>query len=157
MNCRSASGPRFLLLCALVAAGGCGKKSQESPDAPAMAALAPYAPKPTLNEQGRVVELKLDGPHVDDAALDHIKGLTELKLLSLYGSSVTDEGLAKVKDVPRLEALGLGKTGVTRRGLVHLERLPALRWLWVGECKSVTAAEVDDFKKRAVPGLTVYR
>jgi hypothetical protein len=155
---RPAWGRAVPTLCALaVAFGGCGKKAPESPDAAVLAALAPYDPKPTLNDQGRVVELKLDGSRVDDGALAHVKSLPELKVLSLYGTSITDGGLASLKDASKIEALGLGKTGVTRRGLSHLERLPALRWLWLTENKSLTAEEVEDFKKKAVPGITVYR
>lgn len=141
-----------------VVVGGCGKKSQKDagPDAPVLEALALYNPRPTLDEQGRVVELKLEGPHVDDKALVHVKSLLELKTLSLYGSSVTDGGLANLTEARRLEALGLGKTAVTRSGLGHLERLPALRWLWVTENKTLTPAQIEDFKKKAVPGITVY-
>ncbi|MDY3554886.1 hypothetical protein R5W24_004017 [Gemmata sp. JC717] len=157
MTRRHRPGVWIVLLCVpALAPGGCKKKEQESPDAPALAALAPYGAQAKLSDQGRVVELKLEGQRVDNAALDHVKGLAQLKTLSLYGSSVTDDGLAKLRESPALEALGLGRTGVTRRGLAHLERLPALRWLWVNETK-VTPAEAEDFKKKAVPGITVYR
>jgi hypothetical protein len=149
-------GVVLLLGVGLLALGGCNKKPKESPDAPVLEALAAYGPKPVVNEQGRVVELKLEGPRVDDGALEHVKNLPELKSLSLYESSVTDGGLAKLAESNRLESLGLGKTAVTRRGLAHLERLPALRWVWVTEGKGLTAAQIDDFKKKAVPGITVY-
>jgi hypothetical protein len=109
------------------------------------------------NDEGRVVELKLHGRRVGDRAFDHVKELSELKSLSLYGSAVTDDGLAKLKGLPRLEALGSGKTGVARAGLAHLERLPAVRWVWVTESKTLTPAQVEDFKKKAVPGITVYQ
>jgi len=147
----------FLLIGLSILVGGCRKKSEkETGDSKVLEALAPYNPRPTLDEQGRVVELKLEGPQVDDKALGHVKNLAELKTLSLYGSSVTDGGLANLNEARRLEALGLGKTAVSRNGLTHLERLPALRWLWVTENKTLTPAQIEDFKKRAVPGVTVY-
>lgn len=148
----------LLLLCVIIfAACGCGKKAKEAADATVLEALAAYNPRATLNDQGRIVELKLEGSQVDDRALDHVKDLPELKTLSLYGASVTDEGLTKLSEARRLEALGLGKTAVTRRGLANLERLPALRWLWVTENKTLTPAQIEDFKKKAVPGITVYQ
>jgi hypothetical protein len=150
--------PSALLLVALiVVASGCGRKPTESPDAQVLEALAAYNAIPTLDGRGRVVELKLEGPQVDDRALEFVKQLPELKTLSLYGSSITDDGLANLKDARRLEALGLGKTKVTRRGLAHLERLPALQWLWITENKTLTPTQIEDFKKKAVPGITVYR
>jgi hypothetical protein len=151
----------LLLLASLLASAplGCGKKdmAKESPDAKTLEALAPYDPQAETNDEGRVVELKLHGRRVGDRAFDHVKELSELKSLSLYGSAVTDDGLAKLKSLPRLEALGLGKTGVARAGLAHLERLPAVRWVWVTESKTLTPAQVEDFKKKAVPGTTVYQ
>lgn len=146
----------MLSIFALLPTIGCGKKASESPDAPAMEALSSYNPTSKLNEQGRVIELKLEGSHVDDRALDQVKNFPELKSLSLYGSSITDAGLAKLAEARQLESLGLGKTGVTRRGLSHLERLAALRWLWVNENKTLTPSQIEDFKKKAVPGVTVY-
>jgi hypothetical protein len=148
-------GAVFVLGVWILVLGGCNRK-KESPDEPVLEALAAYNPKPVMNEQGHVVELKLEGPRVDDGALEHVKNLPELKTLSLYGSSVTDDGLAKLSEANRLEALGLGKTAVTRQGLAHLERLPALRWVWLSENKSVTPAQIDEFKKKAAPGLTVF-
>lgn len=147
----------FLLIGLSLLTGGCRKKPQkEVGDAAVLEALAPYNPRSTSDEQGRVVELKLEGSNVDDKALSQVKNLPELKTLSLYGSSVTDGGLANLTEARRLEALGLGKTAVTRNGLTHLERLPALRWLWVTENKTLTPAQIEDFKKKAVPGITVY-
>lgn len=148
----------YLLLGVLVVVtNGCARKPKESPDAPILAALAASNPQPTMDATGRVVELKLEGAQVDDRALDLVKQLSELRSLSLYGSSVTDDGLASLKDARRLEALGLGKTKITRRGLTHIERLPALRWLWVTDNGHITPAQIEDFKQKAVPGITVYR
>jgi hypothetical protein len=145
----------LLLVASLGVGAGCSRKPADPSDAQTLEALAVYNPNPTVDDRGRVVELKLEGPQVDDGALEHVAKFSELKTLSLYGSSITDEGLAMLRDARRLEALGLGKTKVTRRGLIHLERLPALRWLWVSHGSGLTAAQVEDFKKKAVPGITV--
>jgi len=147
-----------LLLVALVlVTTGCRQKPKEIPDTQALEGLAAYNAIPTLDEQGRVVKLKLEGPLVDNQALMLVKQLTELKDLSLYGSSITDEGLLHLYEARQLEALGLGKTKVTRRGLAHIERLPALRWLWVTENTSLTPIQIENFQKKAVPGITVYQ
>jgi len=106
---------------------------------------------------GRVVSLKLEGRQVTDSVLDEVLKLPELKTLSLYGSAVTDAGLAKLTVATKIESLGLGKTAVTRKGLAHLERLPSLRWLWLTENPQITKADVVEFKKKAIPGVTVYQ
>lgn len=161
--CKPGREPRnvCLLLAALLVAacGGCrkGAKGVNAADAACLEALAPYNPSHKLDESGRVVELRLDGKGVGDAALDQVKNLGELRVLSLYGSSVTDEGVAKLASLIHLEALGLGATQVTDRGLPPLERMPSLRWVWLTEDRGVTDRGVQKLQERALPGLTVYR
>lgn len=149
--------PAALLIGAALGAAGCKGSTKVPSDAEALAALEAYSPSAELDDAGRVLTLKLEGTQVDDAALDAVARMPELKSLSLYGSSVTDAGLAKLAAAANLEGLGLGKTAVTRRGLAHLERLPALRWVWVTDCPRLTGADIEAFKSRAVPGVTVYR
>jgi hypothetical protein len=119
--------------------------------------LGPFNPESKSGGDGRVVELKLEGKQVTDAALDEVRKLPELRSLSLYGSSVTDAGLARLAEATKLEALGLGQTKVTRQGLAHQERLPSLRRVWVTEGPKLTAKDIDDFKAKAVPGVTVNK
>ena len=81
------------------------------------------------DENGRVIDVKLEGRQVDDLALDQVKNLSELRVLSLFGSSVTDAGVAKLSGLKYLDSLGLGKTPVTDHGLVYLEKMPCLHYL----------------------------
>jgi len=134
----------------------CGK-ARQSPDMPVIEAIKGYSPSYEMDSRGRVVELRLDGKHVDDAALSQLGKLSELRTLSLFGSSVTDDGLANVKDLRKLESIGLGKTAISRNGLRHLERLPSLRWVWVTVGPKLSKRDIDEFKARAVPGAVVFR
>jgi hypothetical protein len=83
--------------------------------------------------------------------------LSELRRLSLYKSSVTDEGLAKLSGLKYLEALGLGATPITNHGLTYLEKMPSLHWLWLTKDPQITDQAVENLKKKALPGLTIYR
>ncbi|HBI42108.1 MAG TPA: hypothetical protein DDY78_04510 [Planctomycetales bacterium] len=143
----------------LVVHSGCGKptKAVNSGDAICLAGLAPYHDTHKIDENGRVIEVTLEGRQVDDAALIHLQNLSELRRLSLYGSSITDEGLTKLSGLKYLEGLGLGKTQITDHGLIHLEKMPSLHWVWLTEDPQITDQAVENLKKKALPGLTVYR
>ena len=142
-----------------VMSSGCGKpvKPINSTDAICLAALAPYHETHKADENGRVIDVKLEGRQVDDLALDQVKNLSELRVLSLFGSSVTDAGVAKLSGLKYLDSLGLGKTPVTDHGLVYLEKMPCLHYLWLNENPQITDQAVENLKKKALPGLTVYR
>jgi hypothetical protein len=145
----------ILLGSAVWMTAGCGKRQLNAADKPAIDDLLTYEPKYEMDNQGRVFDLKLEGPRVDDRALPHLKALGELRRLSLYGSGVTDAGLAALKDSSKLESLGLGGTAVTDAGLVHLEKMPGLQYLWLSKGEKLTSKGVEKLKK-ALPGLTVY-
>ena len=145
-----------VLLCSVcLAAVGCRKTPRLSrADRASLDALASYNPTYELDNQGRIIDLKLEGQHVDDRALEQVARLDALKHLSLYGASVSDKGLAKLRQ-NQLEALGLGGTRVTDQGLAHLEKMSSLRWLWVSRNDKITSKRLEGLQK-ALPGLTVY-
>ena len=74
-----------------------------------------------------VIEASLSGPQASDAALEHLKGLTQLRTLNLGGAQVTDAGLANLKNLFDLQDLDLRETRVTGTGLANLEGLSHLR------------------------------
>ena len=63
----------------------------------------------------------------NDAGLEHVKGLTEVKELNLELAATTDAGLTHLKGMPKLRMLVLGATNVTDAGLEHLKGLTELR------------------------------
>ena len=135
---------------------GCGKGPQLSADdQAAIEALKPFNAVYKLDNNGRVIDLKLEGKRVRGDNLDDVRQLTELRKLSLFGASLTDDSLAKIKGLPRLQGLGLGGTPITDEAIAHVEKMPSLRWLWLSKKGKVTAERVEQLKK-AVPGLTVY-
>src|SRR6267143_4013562 len=110
--------PKVAILCLLLA--GCSGARPNAGDQACIDELAHLQPVCKLDNQGRVMDVTLDGAGVGDKALDSVRRLPALRRLSLYGSSVTDAGVAKLKDNRQLESLGLGATCVTDAGLVHL-------------------------------------
>ena len=95
-----------------------------------------------------VVDVSLDNSSVTDAALEHLKGLTQLQWLALDGTPVTDAGLKHLKNLTRLQWLGLDATQVTDAGLEHLKRLSRLQSLGLGN------TEVTDAGLEHLKGLT---
>jgi hypothetical protein len=144
-----------LTACALLC--GCGREPElSSLDRPAIDSLKSYHPVYQLNNNGRVVDLALEGEQVGAAALEEVRHLTELRRLSLYGASVTDESLANLKGLRRLEQLGLGATSITDKALGHLEKMACLSELWLPRQGKLTPKRIAQLRK-ALPGLTVYR
>jgi hypothetical protein len=114
-----------------------------------------YDAKHQLDEKSRVVRLELEGPHVDDEALDEVIKLKYLKELSLATSSISDAGIQRLRELKRLDHLGITGTLVTDRGLHHLQKMPSLRHLWVNENERLTTQGIATLKK-ALPGLAVH-
>jgi len=75
--------------------------------------------------------LTLYSTPVTDAALESIRGLTGLERLQLDSTAVTDRGIECLAGLTRLEVLHVNATGVTDAGLVHLKGLTGLRELWL--------------------------
>jgi hypothetical protein len=120
-----------------------------------LAALAQYAPVYEIDNQGHVMDLKLEGRQVVGQALRHASRLSALRRLSLYGAQVDDESLRYLQTLKHLEALGLGATPVTDRGLQYLAQIPSLSWLWVSRGGKVTEEGVRRLRE-SLPGLVVY-
>ena len=70
---------------------------------------------------GDVLEVFIydDGSEASDMALEHLKGLTNLKSLDFSDTQVTDAGLKHLKGMTSLECLNLFFTQVTDAGLEH--------------------------------------
>lgn len=144
------------LLIAVFAVAGCkGEITLHSYDKAAIEALEKYAPERVLDNNGRVVELKLENKQLDEAAFEQLSKLTALRTLSLYGSSFSDASLESLEVVGQLQAIGLGATPVTDKGLSHLAKLPGLRFLWLNSRTAVTPKGIAELKK-ALPELTVF-
>ena len=114
-----------------------------------IAILERHGGKIERNEQGEVVGVDLRGASMSptgqkllhliglgeqrlslsDAALVHLKGLTNLQTLNLHGTKITDAGLVHLKGLTKLQTLDLWDTKITDAGLVHLKGLTKLTWL----------------------------
>jgi hypothetical protein len=62
------------------------------------------------------------GGPITDAGLQHLRGLNELKDLSLAGTRITDAGLQQIRTRTTLEELGLSDTQVTSEGVAKLQK-----------------------------------
>ena len=69
-----------------------------------------------------IVGVWLRGTQVTDAALEHLKGLTNLQELQLHCPQVTYAGLEHLKGLTSLQRLVLDRTQVTRAGVSELKR-----------------------------------
>jgi hypothetical protein len=73
-----------------------------------------------LDRRPPLVDVCLQGPHLTDAGLAHLAGLTRLECLSLVACPVTDAGLRHLRGMPRLSVLNLAETQVVGAGLEYL-------------------------------------
>lgn len=150
-------GGAIVVLTLLSLLPGCAREIRvHGYDKASLDALAPYNPVYTLDNNGRVIDLKLENKQLDDAAFDELAKLTALRALSLYGSSVTDHRLEKLISIGQLKQLGLGRTEITDDGLAHLAELPNLRHLWVSRGESVSDAAVAQLRAHNA-NLVVHR
>jgi hypothetical protein len=92
--------------------------------------------------------LNLHETQVTNAGLERVKGLTQLRELNLGGTRVTDAGLEDLKGLIQLQLLSLDSTQVTDAGLVHLKGLTQLRQL------SLNGTQVTDAGMEHLRGLT---
>ena len=88
-----------------------------------------------LNNPAGMIQLCLMGigHDIDDAAMVHIGGMTNLEVLHLQNCQrVTDAGLAHLRKLARLNQLILNYVGITDAGLKHLAGLNRLTDVLVG-------------------------
>jgi internalin A len=81
----------------------------------------------------------------------HLRGLPQLRVLSLKGSPVTDGGLKQLRELTSLGELDLNFTRVTDQGLKELKGLTKLQDLYLGST-AVTDAGLKELK-----GLSALR
>ena len=93
-------------------------------------------------------ELNLEGIQVTDAGLKNLKGLTQLLLLRIERAPVTDAGLEFLKGLARLQTLSLAGTQVTDAGLEQLKELTQLLYL------DLAGTQVTDAGLEHLKGLT---
>jgi len=83
-----------------------------------------------LDDLPNVTELLLAGNNqLTDAFLVHVRGLKNLRVLTLDRTSVAGPGLAHIGSLANLEGLTLNNTPLTDEGLAHLRNLPKLESL----------------------------
>ena len=107
------------------------------------------------DDQGRVIDLRLEGDRFDNDAMEYVRKFKMLIGLSLMRSSVTDAGMEKIQELKRLQRINLVSTAVTDLGLSYLEKMPSLQNVWLLETKTLTARGIDSLKS-AVPGINVH-
>ena len=75
-----------------------------------------------VDKNKAVVSVRLAGYQIYDSELLHLKGLTNLKKLSLRSTKVTDAGLVHLKGLTNLQTLILSGTEVTEAGFKKLRQ-----------------------------------
>ena len=84
-------------------------------------------------------ELYLSHTEVTDAGLEHLKGLRQLQTLDLGGTNISDAGLEHLKDLLQLQTLDLSGAEVSDAGLERLKDLLQLQTLDLGGAKVTDA------------------
>ena len=93
-----------------------------------------------------VVFVGLWGSDVTDAAVEPLKGLSQLESLSLGGTKVTGAGLGHLNGLSRLQGLDFVDVQVTGAGLEQLKGLRRLQVLNLS-CTEVTDADLEPLKR----------
>ena len=78
-------------------------------------------------------------PPITDAGLEHVRGLTQLRELTLNRNEITDAGLAHLEGLTQLQTLDLEHTKITDAGLAHLEGLTKLQSLGLAQTRITDA------------------
>ena len=122
--------------------------------------------------------LALEGTQITDAALRSLNGLHELRMLNLNNAgkitgvgfsqgrmaklrdlyldktAIGDGALKSIANIRDLRILSISHTRVTDEGLHYLQDLHNLRTLTMKGCEGVSAAAIEELKRKNV-GLTV--
>lgn len=109
-----------------------------------------------ISERPDTVLLQMANPDVDDATLEHLSGLKQLRELDLNNTRITDAGLPALAALPALETLRLSGTGITDAGFQrYLAKLPTLKRIDL-RGTGVTAETIQAWRQ-AQPGRRVMR
>jgi hypothetical protein len=95
--------------------------------------LRPWVGDDRMRAFESVEAVQLNGPHVTDADLEHIKWLTSLEGVVLRGTRVTDTGLEHLVGLRNLRNVVLDGAPVTDKGLEFVRGLPKLQILSLAE------------------------
>ena len=82
--------------------------------------------------------------------LEHLKGLTQLQVLTLEGTKLTDTGLGHLRGLIQLQVFDLRNTRIADAGLGHLKALNQLRELWLGGTRITDAGGLVEVSMRSV-------
>lgn len=149
----------------IVAVAGCDKTDTPAPPAPTVVAKPKITELHQIQRYMGVDETRPDKPVTSvmlsnhpttDAALEHLKGLTDIQVLGLNNTGITDAGLVHLRELTSLEHLYLqnnrGKVNqISDSGLEHLKGLTKL-WSLNLENTQVTDAGLANLK-----GMTELR
>ena len=97
----------------------------------------------------------LDSALITDAGLENLKYLTELRELNLVCPQLTDMGLANLQKLTHLKELAIHDAGVTDKGLNALKGLKELRKLYLIQTQVSDAGVVE--LRKAMPNCDIRR
>ena len=99
-----------------------------------------------LRTKPDTIVLQMGNADVEDATLDLLAEMTQLRELDLNDSSITDAGLAKLSKLPALRTLRLRATKISDAGFrQYLMNLPTLKQLDLRET-AVSVETVEEWK-----------
>jgi Leucine-rich repeat (LRR) protein len=108
-----------------------------------------------LKGLSKLRRLTLNDTPITDAGLDHIKDLTSLQKLYLVDTKITDAGLERLKGLTNLQILSLAGTQVSDAGLEHLKGMSGLKEVFLYGTK--VGDDGAKQLKEARPELKIFR
>jgi Leucine-rich repeat (LRR) protein len=116
-------------------------------DAAAVAALESLDVELARYDTGSIMEVRFEAGKASDDDLVHLKGLPNLKEVTLSGSPITDAGLEHLKGLSTLTMLDLSGSEITDAGLEQLTALRQLGFLYLTNTQ-VTDEGVKKFQEK---------
>ena len=172
---------QFLLMIAVVALVGCGKKKEDgntgvvNPNKPSPKAIPekliadPIVEKAIRQElkklEGKLTEADLENvthlhlmtpPQITDAGLKEVVKLQNLTELILDYTRIADAGLKEVANLQKLERLALSETKITDAGLKDIAKLQKLTKLDLDKTKITDAGLKEVAKLQRLVGLYLH-
>lgn len=101
----------------------------------------------TIAKLDRVKSLQLNHVPLTNVALERLKQMKSLVLLRVMGCGIDDAKAQLLSQFPHLAELDISDNEITDKGLHELSKSAGLQFLNLSECRKLTDAGVEKFKK----------
>ncbi|HVW00177.1 MAG TPA: hypothetical protein VHB77_07555, partial [Planctomycetaceae bacterium] len=101
----------------------------------------------TVCQLTHLQELEIENcPAVDDAGVEKLKTLVDLKSINLRRSGISDEAMKTLREMPKLQQLHLLYTRLSDQGLVELKDMTRVTLLDLRGCAYITDSGIENLE-----------